>query len=114
MLDTLKLSKRLTAADMPLNQAEALAEGLAESLKESYVTREFLDSRLMATEAHFDTKLSTLEGRIDTRLAALRSEMVMWMFGIVGIGTLAITSGNDRPTPTTEASDQAPTRRRRG
>jgi hypothetical protein len=65
MIDTLKLSKRLTAARMPPEQAEALSEGLAESLKEAYVTREFLDARL----------------------AALRTELVMWMVGTVGLGT---------------------------
>ena len=70
MLDTLKLSKRLTAADMPLNQAEALAEGLAESLKESYVTREFLDARL-----------ASLKGEID---------ILKWMAGFNLAMTLAI------------------------
>jgi hypothetical protein len=39
MIDTLKLSKRLTAAHMPPEQAEAISEGLAESLKDSYVTK---------------------------------------------------------------------------
>lgn len=33
MIDTLKLTKRLTAAHMPAEQAEALSEGLAESLE---------------------------------------------------------------------------------
>lgn len=46
MIDTLKLTKRLTAAHMPTEQAEALSEGLAESLKESYVTREYLKAEL--------------------------------------------------------------------
>lgn len=54
MIDTLKLSKRLTAARMPAEQAEALSEGLAESLKESYVTREFLDARLASLKSEID------------------------------------------------------------
>ncbi len=65
MIDTLKLTKRLKAAHMPDEQAEALSEGLAESLKESYVTREFLDARL----------------------AQLRNEIVMWLVGTVALGT---------------------------
>lgn len=70
MIDTLKLTKRLTAANMPTAQAEALSEGLAESLKESYVTREFLESQLA------------------TRLAALEMRIVLWVVGTVGLATL--------------------------
>jgi hypothetical protein len=77
MIDTLKLSKRLVAAHMPTEQADALAEGLAESLKESYVSREFLDARRAEDRAY-----------LDTRLAALRTELVMWVVGTVGIATL--------------------------
>jgi hypothetical protein len=77
MIDTLKLSKRLTAAHMPAEQAEALADGLAESLRESYVTREFLDARRAEDRTY-----------LDTRLAALRTELVMWVVGTVGFGTL--------------------------
>lgn len=65
MIDTLKLSKRLQAAQMSEIQAEALAEGLNDSLKESYVTREYLDSRL----AQFETRL------------------IVWIVGTVGLGT---------------------------
>ena len=70
MIDTLKLTKRLTAARMPSEQAEALSEGLAESLKESYVTRDFLESQLA------------------TRLAALETRIVLWVVGTVGLATL--------------------------
>ena len=66
MIDTLKLSNRLKAARMPSEQAEALADGLAESLKESYVTREFLDARL----------------------AALETRLIAWVVGTVGLATL--------------------------
>jgi hypothetical protein len=65
MIDTLKLSKRLQAAQMSETQAEALAEGLNDSLKESYVTREYLDSRL----------------------AQLETRLIVWMVGTVGLGT---------------------------
>jgi hypothetical protein len=54
MIDTLKLSNRLKAARMPSEQAEAISEGLAESLKESYVTREFLDARLASLKGEID------------------------------------------------------------
>jgi len=41
------------------------------------VTREFLDARL-----------ADLRSYIDSRVAGLRTELVMWMFGIVGFATL--------------------------
>ena len=72
MLDTLKLSKRLQAAQMSETQAEALAEGLNESLKESYVTREFLDSRL---------------AQVEMKMARLKTELIVWIVGTVGLGT---------------------------
>jgi hypothetical protein len=65
MIDTLKLSKRLQAAQMSETQAEALAEGLNDSLKESYITREYLESRL---------------AQVETRL-------IVWIVGTVGLGT---------------------------
>lgn len=73
MIDTLKLTKRLTAASMPIAQAEALSEGLAESLKETYVTREYLDARLADMRAY---------------IASVRTELVLWMFGLIGGATL--------------------------
>ena len=39
MIDTLKLSKRLTAAIMPPEQAVALADGLAEAITGSTATK---------------------------------------------------------------------------
>lgn len=61
MLDTLKLSKRLQDAQFSKEQAESLAEGLNESLKESYVSREYLQSEL----------------------AKLKIELVVWMIGLM-------------------------------
>jgi hypothetical protein len=68
MIDTLKLARRLEAAQMSKEQAEALAEGLNESLAESYVTREYLDSRL---------------SQLQTRLTLSTLAIVI---GVVGIG----------------------------
>ena len=64
MIDTLKLAKRLEAANMPAEQAEALSEGLAESLREAYVTREFLDARRAEDRAYLDSRLAALETRL--------------------------------------------------
>jgi hypothetical protein len=66
MIDTLKLSKRLQEADLPKNQAEAIAEGLAESIRESLVTNEKLSSEL----------------------AKLKADLIIWFVGTVGLGTI--------------------------
>lgn len=66
MIDTLKLSKRLQEAAMPKDQAEALAEGLADAIKADLVTNEKLESAL--------TKLET--------------KLVCWVVGTVGLGTI--------------------------
>jgi hypothetical protein len=66
MIDTLKLARRLESANLPKEQAEALAEGLNESLKENYVTNE----------------------RFDLGLSKLKTELVFWMVGTVGLGVL--------------------------
>lgn len=72
MIDTLKLSKRLQEANLPKEQAEALAEGLNESLKESYVTREHLDARLNRLELR-------LVGWIIGTNIAVGSAIVWWI-----------------------------------
>lgn len=56
MIDTLKLSKRLREAQMP--QAEAMTEGLAESLRERYETREYLDARVWKMETRIGLMLT--------------------------------------------------------
>jgi hypothetical protein len=66
MIDTLKLSKRLQEASMPREQADALAGSLAEGVQENFVTKETLQAEL----------------------AKLKAELVFWVVGTVGLGTL--------------------------
>lgn len=68
MIDTLKLSKRLQEADVPTKQAEAIAEGLAEGVKESFVTND----------------------RLTAELAKLKTELVIWAIGIAGAQTALV------------------------
>lgn len=49
---------------------------------ETVVTRDYLDLRL-----------TELRGDTGTRLAGLKAEMMRWMFGAVGLQTLAILGG---------------------
>ncbi|MBL8703128.1 MAG: DUF1640 domain-containing protein [Alphaproteobacteria bacterium] len=67
--DTLKLARRLAAAGVPSQQADATAEALADTIGESAVTRDHLDMRL----------------------AELRTDLTEWMIGLL-LGQTAIIS----------------------
>jgi DNA-binding transcriptional MerR regulator len=75
MIDTLKLSKRLQAAHMPSEQADALADGLAESLREDYVTREHFDQGLTVLRSDMNSRIDTLRSDMNSRIDTLRAEM---------------------------------------
>jgi hypothetical protein len=80
--DTLKLAQRLEAAGFPPKQAQDMASAISDAIINTVVTREYLDFRMAELKA--DT---------GTRLAELKAEMLKWMFGAVGLQTLAILGG---------------------
>jgi len=69
--DTLKLAQRLEAAGFPPKQAQDMASAISETIIDTVVTREYLD----------------------LRLAELKAEILKWMFGVVGLQTIAILGG---------------------
>jgi hypothetical protein len=87
--DTLKLAQRLEAAGLPGKQAQDIANALSETIGEAVVTREFLDLRL----AELDLRLAELAARLEGKIAEVRAEILKWMFGAVGLQTLAILGG---------------------
>ena len=76
--DTLKLAQRFEAAGFPPKQAQDMASAIAETIVDTVVTREYLDLRL---------------GEIRVELGELKAEVMKWMFGAVGLQTLAILGG---------------------
>jgi len=76
--DTLKLAQRLEAAGFPPKQAQDMASAISDTIIDTVVTRDYLDLRL---------------GEVRVELAALKAEMLKWMFGAVGLQTLAILGG---------------------
>jgi hypothetical protein len=82
--DTLKLAQRLGAAGLPPKQAQEMAGALSETIGEAAVTREYLDLRLGEIRAAIATKVE---------LAEAKGEILKWMFGAVGVQTLAILGG---------------------
>jgi hypothetical protein len=75
---TLKLAQRQEAAGFPPKQAQDTASAISDTIVESVVTRDYLDLRL---------------GEIRGELAELKADMLKWMFGAVGLQTLAILGG---------------------
>ena len=82
VFDTLRLAQRLEAAGFPSKQAQDMASAISDTIVDTVVTREYLDLRM--TELRADTT---------THLAELKAEMMKWMFGAVGLQTLAILGG---------------------
>jgi len=82
--DTLKLAQRLEAAGLPPKQAQDVAGALSETIGEAIVTREYLDLRLGEIRAAMATKVEVAEAK---------GEILKWMFGAVGLQTLAILGG---------------------
>ena len=87
--DTLKLAQRLEAAGLPQRQAQDIAGAISETVGEAVVTREYLDLRLAELAARLETKLA----ETDVKIVQVRAETMKWMFGAVGLQTLAILAG---------------------
>jgi hypothetical protein len=101
--DTLKLAQRLEAAGLPAGQAQSIAVALSETIGEAIVTREYLDLRLAEQSARLDARFAEVGGRfaevggrfaeVEGKIAEARAEILKWMFGAVGLQTLAILGG---------------------
>jgi hypothetical protein len=71
MIDTLKLSRRLENAGMDRRQAEELAEGLSEGLKDS-----------------FGAELKGLRGEVQELKADIR--WIKWMLGTLAVANVGV------------------------
>jgi hypothetical protein len=105
-VDTLKLAQRLERAGFPPEQAREMAGALSKTIGEAIVTREYLDLRLGELRAELDLRLEEMRTELNLRLGEIRSttaikvelaeakgEILKWMFGAVGLQTLAILGG---------------------
>jgi hypothetical protein len=93
--DTLKLAQRFEAAGLPAKQAQEMASALSETIGAAVVTREYLDLRLGEMRAELDLRLGELCTAMATKveLAEAKGEILKWLFGIVGLRTLAVLGG---------------------
>ena len=70
--DSLKFARRLKEAGVPVKQAEAQAEVMAETFGfyvDNLVTRDYLDARFSEQDARIETRFTEQEARIEARFA---------------------------------------------
>lgn len=94
--DTLQLAKKLEAAGFPIKQAQDTAEAIAGAVVETIATKN--DLRTVELELAAKIERVRLEGaqhqaQIEARLADTKADLLRWMFGAVGLQTLAILGG---------------------
>ena len=80
--DTLKLAQGLEAAGFPVKQAQDMARVFSETMTGAVVTPAYLDLRL-----------AELRAGVTTDIVEAKADMLKWMFGAVGLQTLAILGG---------------------
>ncbi len=98
--DTLKFARRLMAAGVPEEQAEAQAEIMAEAFllnMDALVTKDYLDARFAEQDARMDIRFAEQDARIDARFAGIdtrfaevdgKFRLLMWMLAVVMASTV--------------------------
>src|SRR5580700_9971718 len=91
LFDTHAFFKRLTAVGMPEAQAEVLADEQARLVDERLAAKADLSLLSnLATKADLRELELRLDAKIQVTTEALKSEIVKWMFGTIGLQTLVI------------------------
>jgi hypothetical protein len=94
--DTLKLAQRLEAAGFPAKQAQDMASAIADTIVDTVVTQEYFDLRLGEIRGEIGTvrgEIGELRAATARDIAEAKADMLKWMFGAVGLQTLAILGG---------------------
>lgn len=97
--DTLKVARRLIDAGMPVKQAEAQAEVMAEAFVfnvDALVTKDYLDAcldaRFAEQDARIDARFASQDARfaqVDVRFAEIdgKFRLVYWMLAVIMAST---------------------------
>ncbi|HEX3882579.1 MAG TPA: hypothetical protein VHW66_07975 [Stellaceae bacterium] len=91
--DTLRLAQRLEAAGLPSRQAQEMAGALGDTIGDAVVTRDYLDLRLGEMHTELDLRLGEMRAEMATKVEVAKNEILKWMFGAVGLQTVAILGG---------------------
>ena len=87
--DTLDAARRLKAAGIEAEHAEAIVEIMGQSVNQ-LVTREHFSKELGLTREHFDAKLRLYREHFDAEIAKLRAEIMRTHLISVGVLIAAI------------------------
>ena len=87
--DTLDAARRLKAAGIEAEHAEAIVEIMGQSVNQ-LVTREHFSTELGLTREHFDAKLRLYREHFDAEIAKLRAEFMRTHLISVGVLIAAI------------------------
>ena len=83
--DTHRFVKRMTAAGMPVQQAEALAESQSDLLNANLATKNELaktESALRADIAKTNAEIANTESRLRAEIANTEAHLIKWMVGL--------------------------------
>ena len=83
--DTHRFVKRMTAAGMPVQQAEALAESQVDLLNTNLATKNELaktESTLRADIAKTNAEIANTESRLRAEIANTEAHLIKWMVGL--------------------------------
>ena len=87
--DTLDAARRLKAAGIDVEHAEAIVGIMGQSVNQ-LVTREHFSTELGLTREHFDAKLRLFREHVDAEIAKLRAEFMRTHLISVGVLIAAI------------------------
>ena len=76
--DTHRFVKRMTAAGMPVQQAEALAESQSDLLNANLATK----NELAKTESALKSDIANTEAALRAEIANTEAHLIKWMVGL--------------------------------
>lgn len=74
-IDTLSIAKDLRAADLPTEQAEAIAAAIGRSVSEGVATKADIDV--------IAQKIEALEAGLTAKIESARSSLLIWLMGVI-------------------------------
>lgn len=86
--DTLAFAKKLEASGIDARQAEGASEALRDVFEENLNTTVFTKQDGKSLES----KIEILENKMDTKISTLKTELTMWMVGLLFAQTAIIVS----------------------
>ena len=100
MIDTLSIARKLSSSGVKREQAEAIADVVADAVDQQYgelATKDFVRNQISTVRGEvsdlrgdMNTQISDLRGDMNTQISALETRLVRWIVatGLVVVGLL--------------------------